>query len=98
MKTKVGAFLSSLALVGAIVACGGDVPTGSDASAAGDGGGDSSIKDAASEGEASSKLCGDGTPLGCTNGVVDCCPAGAPCRAPEPFCNLGGGKCTPGDC
>ena len=94
MKTNVGAFLSSLALVGAIVACGSDVTTGSDASTGGDG----SIKDAASEGDVSSKLCGDGTPLGCTNGTVDCCPPGAPCRAPEPFCNLGGGKCTPGDC
>ena len=76
-----------------IVACGSDVTTGADASTS-----DGAVKDAASDGDASSKLCGDGTPLGCTNGKVECCPPGAPCRAPEPFCNLGGGKCTPGDC
>jgi hypothetical protein len=27
-----------------------------------------------------------------------CCPPGAPCAAPQPFCDLGGGACVDGDC
>lgn len=85
---------AAFALVTAVIACGSEVTTSNDASTGGDG----AVKDAPSDGDGATKLCGDGTPLGCANGKVECCPPGAPCRAPEPFCDLGGGKCTPGDC
>jgi len=101
MSTTRATILSSLT-VAALVACGGGTTSGSDAAASGDAAGadaDAAIKDAPNEGDSTNPgVCGDGTPLGCTNGTVDCCPRGAPCRAPEPFCGLGGNKCTPGDC
>jgi hypothetical protein len=37
----------------------------------------------------------------CIGGQIEpiCCPPGAPCVAPGPFCDLGNGSCTPGtDC
>jgi hypothetical protein len=36
----------------------------------------------------------------CDAGTIGgyCCPPGAPCAAPIPYCDLGGGRCVQGDC
>jgi hypothetical protein len=41
--------------------------------------------------------CDGGSILGCTGGQIQCCPPGAPCRAPTPYC-LRNGVCTDGPC
>lgn len=44
--------------------------------------------------------CAGGLISYCNAGTIDgyCCPPGAPCATPEPYCNIGGGKCTMGTC
>jgi hypothetical protein len=44
--------------------------------------------------------CGEYDYQYCASGIVEtqCCPAGAPCPAPEPYCDLGNGYCNDGPC
>ncbi|MFI5299156.1 MAG: hypothetical protein ACHREM_13755 [Polyangiales bacterium] len=74
----------------------GQAPCGSDAST--DGANDSA-NDTANDGASDSGCSGTVIPV-CIAGHIStgCCPAGAPCVAPLPFCNLGGGLCSMGNC
>jgi hypothetical protein len=44
--------------------------------------------------------CSGSTFLYCSGGTVttSCCPAGDPCAPPPPYCDLGNGTCTVGEC
>ncbi len=67
-------------------------------SVAGDAGTDAGGGTDAGDASSAQAYCGKGTPMGCTNGMIDCCPPGAPCHAPFPLCDLGNGHCTEGAC
>jgi hypothetical protein len=65
------------------------------------------VSDAGSDAVVSDAVVSDGTsgcdgtsfPV-CDSGRLStfCCPPGAPCRAPSPVCDLGGGACLDGPC
>jgi len=83
-----------------LMGCGDSSSSSVDASAS-DSTTDGGVTDSGTDGvtaDTSGKPCGTGTILGCDGaGGVQCCPPGAPCRAPDPYC-IRDGKCIPMAC
>jgi hypothetical protein len=100
MRLFVFAIGAALGFAGA--ACGGsDSPTiaGNDASTSGADGATNGGRDGGADATGSGDPCNGGSIIGCSSdGHVQCCPPGAPCRAPSPYCLRADGTCTNGPC